>query len=173
MFGGGEMKFSTITKDFFDLVSFDNELLHNEDEKRPYLIILRLKYKGKKQDFALPFRSNIAGYIPKEQYYSLPPRSTTKKGYIHGLHYIKMFPLNKKYLQKYNVNDFSYFKTVQIIIETNMKEIVDAAQTYLTNYESGVRTSYCVDIDKIYNAISINEIIEASEAMKEIVVTTE
>ena len=48
----------SIKKKFFQICD-DSELLHNDDLKRPYLIILKLKYRGKKIDFAIPFRSNI------------------------------------------------------------------------------------------------------------------
>lgn len=154
------MKFSTVSNAFFNLVSFESELLHNKDEKRPYLIIVKLKYKGKNQDFAIPFRSNIANYIPKDQYYSLPPRYSTGKQKIHGLHYIKMFPINKKYLQKYNVDTDEYFIMIQTIVKNNIKDIVSEAQTYLTNYESGISPSYCVGIERIYYALNTDETME-------------
>lgn len=167
------MRFSTITDDFFDLVSFEEEIMQNKGEKRPYLIILKLKYKGQNQNFAIPFRSNISRYIPKDQYYSLPPRFTTQNEKIHGLHYLKMFPLRKKYLQKYNTDNDPFFKLIQGIVEKNRNEIIAGAQAYLTKYEAGERTSYCVDIDKICSAISIAEITETSNSMKEIVATIE
>lgn len=59
------MKFSSISDKFFDQHGFDRELMSNELEKRPYLIIVKLMFNGRRQDFAIPFRSNIANYIPK------------------------------------------------------------------------------------------------------------
>ena len=49
-----------ISQKFFDLCCFDKELLNNYNQGRPYLIVLKLKYKNKMIDFALPLRSNIS-----------------------------------------------------------------------------------------------------------------
>ena len=86
------MRISSISDSFFELCSFDKELLHNIN-RRPHLVILKLIYKYKRQDFAIPFRSNIPNYVPKDQYFFLPPRPTNRQYRIHGLHYIKMFPI--------------------------------------------------------------------------------
>ena len=51
-FYGGKMvkiEIVSIKKKFFQICD-DGELLHNDDLKRPYLIILKLKYRGKKID---------------------------------------------------------------------------------------------------------------------------
>lgn len=72
------MKLSSVKDEFFEMCKFDKELLQNTD-RRPYLVILRLKYNGKRQDFAIPFRSNISGNVPKNLYFPLPPRPSTKK----------------------------------------------------------------------------------------------
>lgn len=77
---------------------FDNSVELEKNEKRPCLIIVKLKYKGVKCDFAIPFRSNIYGNASREEYYPLPPRKTTKKGKKHGLHYAKIFPITKEYI---------------------------------------------------------------------------
>ena len=44
----------SIKKKFFQICD-DSELLHNDDLKRPYLIILKLKYRGKKNRFCYSF----------------------------------------------------------------------------------------------------------------------
>lgn len=161
------MKFSSVSDDFFGLCSFDKELLYNENEKRPYLIILRLKYRGTKHDFAILFRSNISNYIPKNQYFSLPPRHTTKKEKIHGLHYIKMFPITKKYLIKFNKDKDRYYQLLDSIINKNIKQIIQEAQDHLINYENGVRLDYSTNIDRIYCALyglnSLEEVAVAKE----------
>ena len=61
-----------IPQDFFDLVEGDRELMlkHN----RPCIVVVRLRFRGKRRDFAVPLRSNIAPNVPKNQYFALPPR---------------------------------------------------------------------------------------------------
>ena len=46
--------------------------------RRPCLIVVKIKFNGKTYDFALPFRSNINPSTPKDTFYNLPPRKTTK-----------------------------------------------------------------------------------------------
>ena len=87
--------------------------------KRPYLIILKLKYMGKKIDFAIPFRSNIPPSAKEWEFYSLPPNSTTKETYHHGLHFIKMFPIKKEYKEKFHTSKNEFF---QKVIEAKIKK---------------------------------------------------
>lgn len=70
------MKIVSISQDFFDLVEGDRELMlkHN----RPCIVVVRLRFRGKRRDFAVPLRSNIAPNAPKDQYFALPPRPTTR-----------------------------------------------------------------------------------------------
>jgi len=96
------MRIVSISNDLFVKCSKPNELLENTN-RRPYVIILKLKYRNKNYDFALPFRSNITGTVPSELYYSLPPSSKTKSGNKAGLHLIKMFPVDKKYFEKFYI----------------------------------------------------------------------
>lgn len=74
------MKVVSISQDFFDLVEGDRELMlkHN----RPCIVVVRLRFRGKRRDFAVPLRSNIAPNVPKDQYFALPPRPTTRPGSI-------------------------------------------------------------------------------------------
>ena len=51
-FGEKKMMISSISNSFFELCSFDKELLHNTNG-RPHLVILKLIYRGKRQDFAI------------------------------------------------------------------------------------------------------------------------
>ena len=52
------MKIVSISQDFFDLVEGERELMlkHN----RPCIVVVRLRFRGKRRDFAVPLRSNIA-----------------------------------------------------------------------------------------------------------------
>ena len=77
------MKIVSISQDFFDLVDGDRELMlkHN----RPCIVVVRLRFRGKRRDFAVPLRSNIAPNVPKDQYFALPPRPTTRPGCRHGI----------------------------------------------------------------------------------------
>lgn len=145
------MKICSIKKEFYDM--FDNSVELEKNEKRPCLIIIKLKYKNKDVDFAIPFRSNINGGAKRQEYFPLPPRHTTKQGKKHGLHYIKMFPIKKEYFLKYysikdkdNINDM-------VKIKKNLSKIVNEAQEYIKNYESGIRYDYCTDIEVIFNTI--------------------
>lgn len=57
------MKIVSISQDFFDLVDGDRELMLKRD--RPCIVVVRLRFRGKRRDFAVPLRSNIAPNVPK------------------------------------------------------------------------------------------------------------
>ena len=146
------------------LVSIDKKLLkkYKEDPEvlrktgRPYVMIIRLKYKGQKYDFAVPIRSNISASTPKDQYFALPPRAATKPKNRHGLHYIKMFPVTKKYLLRYRTEGNKFAQMIEAIINKNSKQIINDCQMYLKSYETGVHPKFSTDIDyllsKLYSA---------------------
>ena len=72
------MRFVSITQDYFEkYAKGDREFMQKHG--RPCLIVLRLSFRGQKLDFAVPFRSNIAPNVPKDQYFALPPRPTTRR----------------------------------------------------------------------------------------------
>lgn len=120
-------------------------LKHN----RPCIVVVKLRYKGRKHDFAVPLRSNIAPNVPKNQYFALPPRPTTKPGRRHGIHYIKMFPVQKRFQKKFRTEGSKYYETLQRTIDANTKRIVSECQAYLDRYETEGRPRYAVDIDRI------------------------
>ena len=68
------------------LVTINNSLLfkYHEDPEvlqkstRPYVLVIRLKYRNTNYDFAIPIRSNIPASAPKNQYFALPPRPQTR-----------------------------------------------------------------------------------------------
>ena len=101
----------------------------------------------------------MSNYIPKEQYFSLPPRYTTKKEKIHGLHYIKMFPITKKYLVKFNKDADKYYQLLDKIINKNLKQIIQEAQNYLASYEIGNRENYSTNIDEIFRALYSEDLV--------------
>lgn len=142
------MKFVTISQSFYNLCADEPEMLFREN-RRPHLLVLSLQYKGRTCNFAVPFRSNIPATAPRNQYYSLPPRSATRRGNHHGLHYIKMFPITASYQEKFYVDSESPYALYQRIIDANKKTIVDDCQRYLNNYAAGNHPRYSVDIDKI------------------------
>ena len=133
MKGALPMKIVSISQDFFDLVEGDRELMlkHN----RPCIVVVRLRFRGKRRDFAVPLRSNIAPNVPKDQYFALPPRPTTRPGCRHGIHYIKMFPITKAYQRRFRTQGSAYYETLQRIIDGNTKRIVSECQAYLDRYE--------------------------------------
>ena len=113
-------------QDFFDLVEGDRELMlkHN----RPCIVVVRLRFRGKRRDFAVPLRSNIAPNVPKDQYFALPPRPTTRPGCRHGIHYIKMFPITKAYQRRFRTEGSAYYETLQRIINGNTKRMSPSAR---------------------------------------------
>lgn len=113
---------------------------------RPCALLIKLKYKGQRLDFAVPLRSNIAPSAPKNQYFPLPPRKTTKDHYRHGLHYIKMFPVDRSKVNKFNT-DSIYYKMLKAILDKHEKEIIRQCQDYLNSYEKGFHPKFCTDID--------------------------
>lgn len=148
------MKFSSINDGFFALCSFDTELLDNAHiGKRPYIIVLRLKYYNIRPYFALPFRSNISATTPRNQFFPLPPRKATKDKRHHGLHYIKMFPVKKEYLEKFNVDKDPYYAMIKGFIAKNGRRVIAEAQQYIDNYMSGTRCPYCTNIDAIFSTL--------------------
>ena len=128
------MKFVKIQKQLVDRFSGDEQVMLKED--RPYVLIVRLRYKGKNQSFAIPFRSNINPSTPKREYFALPPRPSTKPGHRHGLHYAKMFPVENKYFEYFKV-DSEYYKMILKILNRDEKQIVEECQAYLDRYEAG------------------------------------
>lgn len=126
----------------------DRELLFNKNG-RPCVLVIQLKYKEKRQDFIVPIRSDIVSNTSKNQYFPLPPNTTTKSGNRHGVHYIKMFPITKKYIQKYRIDNNSFLLNIKDILDRNEKEIVQACQDYLNVYEKGKGHPMSPDIDGI------------------------
>lgn len=126
----------------------DKELLFNK-RGRPCVLILKLKYKGHNQKFVVPIRSNIASNVPKNQYFPLPPNSAIKEKKRHGVHYIKLFPIHSKYIQKYRIENNAYMKQIKAILDKNEKEIIESCQNYLTEYEQGKRNPLTPGIDEI------------------------
>lgn len=123
------------------------ELLYNEDG-RPSVLIVKLKYKDKYHKFVVPLRSNISPTTPKKQYMSLPPNSKTKPHHSHGIHYIKLFPITDKYVQSYLISD-PFDIMIKQIIDDNEKDIIRACQDYLTQCENGNKHFMTPDIDGI------------------------
>jgi len=126
----------------------DKELLFNKSG-RPCVLIVKLRYKGKNHKFVVPLRSNITSNTPKNQYFSLPPNQTTKVGNRHGVHYIKLFPIDSKYIQKYRIENNTYMQQIKSILDRNEKTIIESCQNYLYEYEQGKRHIMTPDIDGI------------------------
>lgn len=126
----------------------EEELLFNE-QGRPCVLLLRLKYKGNYRMFVVPLRSNISKTAPKNQYFALPPNKDTKPGNHHGVHYIKLFPVSKEYVQRYEIDGNKFLLQVSSILNSNEKTIVDACQRYLEECEKGNKHPMTPDIDGI------------------------
>ncbi len=145
------MKLVKVSSQFFsDCITHgtEKELMFNKDG-RPCILIMNLKYKGEKHKFAVPLRSNLTTDIPKEQYFALPPNSATRSGNRRGVHYIKIFPIDNRYLQKYRIENNTYLMQVKSILDKNEKQIISACQEYLIKYEEGSGHFMTPDIDGI------------------------
>ncbi len=146
------MKLVTINNALLLKYSGDSEVL--QKSTRPYVLVIRLKYKNINYDFAVPIRSNIPASAPKDQYFALPPRPQTRPKNRHGLHYIKMFPVTKQYLVRYRVEGNNFATLIQNIIDKNSKQIVDECQRYLDLYSQGIKPAYSTDIDYLIEQLN-------------------
>ena len=146
------MKLVTINNALLLKYSGDSEVL--QKSTRPYVLVIRLKYKNINYDFAVPIRSNIPASAPKDQYFALPPRPQTRPKNRHGLHYIKMFPVTKQYLVRYRVEGNRFATLIQNIIDKNSKQIVDKCQQYLDSYSQGLKPAYSTDIDYLIEQLN-------------------
>lgn len=140
------MKFVTISRRYYDALSADPQMLFREN-RRPHLLVLTLDYKHNRYNFAVPLRSNIPHYEPRDHYFALPPRPATMPGNHHGLHYIKMFPICRSAQERFWVGDNPSYLLYQDIIKRNERSIVQDCQQYLDTYAQGVKPQYAVDID--------------------------
>lgn len=147
------MKLVTINPSLFEKYKKDKEILLKS--KRPYVFVIHLKYHGDIHDFAIPIRSNIPASAPKQQYFALPPRPSTKPHNRHGLHYIKMFPVTKHYLMRYRTEGNPFAVMIQNIIDKNSRQIISECQAYLDAYASGCQPSYSTDIDYLLSQLYI------------------
>lgn len=145
------MRLVTIKQEMFSSYLADNEILRKSG--RPCVLILRLKYHNRYYDFAVPLRSNISPKTPKNQYFALPPRSTTKSNHRHGIHYIKMFPIKKEWLLRYRIDDNIAAIRTKKIIDANERIIVKSCQEYLARYENGDRSPFSTDIDLLISIL--------------------
>ena len=129
----------------------DKEMLRKSS--RPCALIVHLKYKGKRYDFAVPIRSNISPASPRNEFFPLPPRPSTKPKHYHGIHYIKMFPVRRAYTFEFRTQGNMAATLMKAIIDKNEKQIVNECQQYLTDYENGKRSPYSTNIDFLINRI--------------------
>ena len=97
----------------------------------------------------MPLRSNIPASAPTWQYFSLPHNNNTKPGNKHGIHYIKLFPISKKYINKYNIDNNEFLQMISEKINNNQKEIIDECEKYLVDCELGKKHSMTPNIDGI------------------------
>lgn len=139
------MKLVSISQNLIDAFQQDKEMLKKTG--RPCVLVVRLKYRGTNYNFAVPLRSNISANTPKRQYFPLPTRSTTKSRNRHGIHYIKMFPVEKRFLIRYRTEGNQFAELIKRTVDNNEKQIVRECQRYLDEYEAGNRTDFSTDID--------------------------
>lgn len=140
-----EVRLVTVDEELLKAFSVDDQVLYKSS--RPCVLLVELLYKGKQQTFAVPLRSNIPHSVPKDQFFALPTRKTTRKGNRHGIHYIKMIPVDWTYTYKIRSFDKRYSYQTRSIIDKNEERIIAECQSYLTAYEKGLRPNYCTGID--------------------------
>lgn len=146
------MKLISIKQSLLELFSEDPEVL--QKSKRPYVLVLRLSYKGQNHHFAVPIRSNIPAASPKNEYFPLPTRSTTRKNNRHGIHYIKMFPVSPEFYLRYRTENNDFAMLIKAVIDKNSKTIIKECQDYLIRYECGDKSPYSTDIDKLLQILN-------------------
>ena len=146
------MKLISINRQLLNrYAALDSEIMLKD--RRPTVLVIRLKYRGARYDFAVPLRSNIAPASPKNEYFALPNRSATRPKHHHGLHYIKMFPVAKPFYERYRTEGDISSTLYLAIIDKNEKKIVDECQAYLDRYAAGSRPAFSTDIDKLLEAL--------------------
>lgn len=151
------IKLVKVKQTFYDFCkenSVDEELLFNE-KGRPCVLVLKLKYRGLMTDFIVPLRSNISPTIPGTQYFNLPPNPNTKPKHHHGVHYIKLFPIDRKYIDTYVTSGDKYYSTILNILNRKEKDIVDACQAYLKECENGNKHSMTPNLDGILTVLGL------------------
>ena len=146
------MKIVSISSTLLNLFKVDPEMLNKTG--RPCVLIVKLKYHGKNQDFAVPLRSNISSGTPEKLFFPLPPRRTTRPCNHHGLHYIKIFPVSKNYLVRYRIEGNPFSCIIQSIIDNNSKQIIQECQNYITDYEHGIRCPFSTNIDLLLSVLN-------------------
>jgi len=150
------MKLVKVKESFYELCKnngCDSELMFNE-QGRPCVLIVKLKYKNRLQKFVVPLRSNISSATPKNQYLSLPPNSNTKPKHRHGIHYIKLFPITNAYIDLYNINRDAYMQGVVKFINNKEAEIITNIQKYLMDCENGNKHNMTPQIDEIMELLT-------------------
>ena len=148
-------KIITIKKELLKLFSFDKEMKIKDD--RPHLVVIKLNYKNNTQEFAIPIVSNVKRNVRFK--YKLPKRPSTKKGYVHAIHYEKMIPIEKTYYgYGYSIN-----KTILKFIKNNFSDIYQKAQDYLYFYEKNKSDKniikdikFSTDIDEMIRILEKN-----------------
>ncbi|MBQ6638504.1 MAG: hypothetical protein IJH82_07610 [Lachnospiraceae bacterium] len=139
------MRLVKIKPEVLKKYSADKQIMQKDE--RPSVLIMRLLYKGQNYTFAVPVRSNIPAASPKDEYFPLPTRSTTKDGRRHGIHYIKMFPIKPSDAVLYRTDGNLYAALVKGVIDKHEKQIIKECQDYLQWYENGRHPEYATDID--------------------------
>lgn len=153
------IKLVKVRQEFYDLCkkySVHDELLFNENG-RPCVLLLQLKYKGKRQDFVVPLRSNLSSSVPKSDCLVLPPNKNTRKHRRHGLHYVKLFPIDKKYIDAYSVQGDEYYSVILSVLAKKEATVINACQAYLCQYEQGNRLYLTPNIDGILSVLHMKE----------------
>lgn len=145
------MRLVTLTSKDLRIYTVDGEMLQKAG--RPCVLIVQLKYKGHRHNFAVPLRSNINPSTPKNQYFPLPPRSSTRPKYRHGIHYAKMFPIDKRKAHPFRTDGNIPAQRIKQIININEKQIIRECQEYLTRYEAGEHPAFSTDIDLLISQI--------------------
>ncbi|MCM1090005.1 MAG: hypothetical protein NC092_00395 [Butyrivibrio sp.] len=148
------MKLVKVKQSFYDLIMenhVDDEIMFNEFG-RPCVLIVDLEYKDVFRKFVVPLRSNISSKTPRKQYFPLPPNRNTRDGNHHGIHYIKLFPMENEYVDRYRING-KFYETIVKILSENESEIISECQKYLKECEMGNKHIMTPNIDGIISVL--------------------
>lgn len=152
------MKLVKVKQSFYDLIAenhVENEIMFNE-AGRPCVLIVRLKYKGNDRKFVVPLRSNISSRTPARQYFPLPPGRNTRDGNHHGVHYIKIFPIEDEYIDRFRISG-RFYEIIMQILNRNQARIIQDCQEYLKECEEGKKHPMTPDLDGIIEVLAENK----------------
>jgi hypothetical protein len=152
---------------FFHLKNnYYSELINDpEFENNPsrnYIIVPKIKYKGRIINVAIPLRSNININFQKRKGEIIPtvPTPKTRPGNIAGFHILKIIPVNRATVVRYDYD--MQARRDLALAEQIVKQSEDVLKQYIISFlsclEKNEKTWAAIDFD---NALQIADTLKA------------